>query len=635
MSQLLFLNQFKSSQLYSSFNSNISSIELPNDPVNEGGAFGKVYKCTVCGIVQAVKVFCASDKSKDAKGYETICKLQDEIIAFNIKLKSEGKKLEDINALWALPLFSFKGKLDNKEVMGYSTHFLSAEWMSFDDMFSTEKTEKERLKLQETFYRLSSESRVKFIYDLLEGFVALERMKFIYADLNPKNFYINIQARKLCLIDYDSGGVNEEPETIGKPGAWQAPEIANGERYTANLLTDYWSVAMAVHYFYFPYEPFFYLSGQSKKLMQEYFANNQYPEINEKDRNFNKDETIRYNNYISILNRLPQKIVKAFKQSFQNGYFSINSGARITSQQWFKLIDPLLPTSARQRQPNPIITVISNNTTLGTVSVSGNVITTTLNYSIGYATPAYEVTRGSAKVSQNGNKFTVMATADCEIRINFEKQISPPIIITSISNNPTLGTVSISGNVIIATPNYRVNYASPAYEITNGIATVWQTGNTFIVTATTDCEIRINFIKEKRQSLFLAAIAALCLIIVAFFVAKSLYFSDGSTKEEKTEIIESSFDPQMLIGAYRAKYQIDGELSCEIMTANIDLISQNEYQLTINSDYGPVTFRFTCVGKTITAPDIPEIKLDINNHQIQITFKKDNQLWEFTKVLVR
>lgn len=137
------------------------------------------------------------------------------------------------------------------------------------------------------------------------------------------------------------------------------------------------------------------------------------------------------------------------------------------------------------------ITPQSNNDSWGTVALNGNVITA--SPAEGYrvsTTDSYTVTSGSATVTQNGNVFTVNATSDCTVRINFEKI---PVV-TAVSNNDSWGTVSLSGNVITATPadGYHISTTTP-YEVTNGTATVTQDGNEFTVNATSDCTVQINF----------------------------------------------------------------------------------------------------------------------------------------------
>lgn len=65
------------------------------------------------------------------------------------------------------------------------------------------------------------------------------------------------------------------------------------------------------------------------------------------------------------------------------------------------------------------ITARSNNNAYGTVSLSGSVITATP--AAGYQVAGYQVTSGSATVIRNGNNFTVRASSDCTVTINFEK----------------------------------------------------------------------------------------------------------------------------------------------------------------------------------------------------------------------
>jgi len=63
------------------------------------------------------------------------------------------------------------------------------------------------------------------------------------------------------------------------------------------------------------------------------------------------------------------------------------------------------------------ITAVSNNTAYGTVSVSGH--TVNAHPANGYEAIGYSVVSGSATVTRSGNAFTVAATSDVTIRINF------------------------------------------------------------------------------------------------------------------------------------------------------------------------------------------------------------------------
>lgn len=97
------------------------------------------------------------------------------------------------------------------------------------------------------------------------------------------------------------------------------------------------------------------------------------------------------------------------------------------------------------------ITATSNNTSWGTVSVSGNTITATpaTGYRVSTTTP-YTVTSGTATVSQNGNVFTVSATADCGVQINFES--IPTYTATFSANGAVVSTAQYEEGTAITFP---------------------------------------------------------------------------------------------------------------------------------------------------------------------------------------
>ena len=70
---------------------------------------------------------------------------------------------------------------------------------------------------------------------------------------------------------------------------------------------------------------------------------------------------------------------------------------------------------------------------------------------------------------------------------------APAHTITAVSNNDAYGTVSLTGTTITGSPKAGHRYATPAYTVTEGEATVSQTGNNFSVTPSTDCTVQINF----------------------------------------------------------------------------------------------------------------------------------------------
>lgn len=72
--------------------------------------------------------------------------------------------------------------------------------------------------------------------------------------------------------------------------------------------------------------------------------------------------------------------------------------------------------------------------------------------------------------------------------------------VTATSNNNDYGTVSVSGTTITASPKTGYTYANPAFTVTSGTATVTQNGNTFTVTPSSNCTIRINFVEKVKNT---------------------------------------------------------------------------------------------------------------------------------------
>ena len=95
------------------------------------------------------------------------------------------------------------------------------------------------------------------------------------------------------------------------------------------------------------------------------------------------------------------------------------------------------------------ITVSSNNNAFGTVALSGNVITATPanGYRVIAGNGGFDLISGTASVTNNGdNTFTVNATSDCAIRINFEE--IPTRTVTFSVNGTTSTQVFYEGAAI-------------------------------------------------------------------------------------------------------------------------------------------------------------------------------------------
>lgn len=338
---------FKSSELNPEFNS-VKSIEIEDNPF-DSGAFGEVYFCNSkngsnINSKQVLKVFIDDGSGSARRGYETIVKLQEQIIIHNNYLKQKNEKpIQQVNALGALPQFSYEGVLNGKKVLGYSANLLpKTDWMLFGQIFNEEDLNK-RKQLRNNFYNLPIDHRLKMAYNLVEAFSHLEQMKFIYADLNPKNFFINEKDGQLCLIDYEGGAINDNPETYGKPGEWLAPEIqkqllnSNSPVIKVDLNTDTWAVAIAVHFMLFHFHPLFFLKVRGEKEMTDYFKKYKWSDIDKKNPNFRTEHSGTYDWYIDKLKtQINPALYKALADTINNGYN--NRSMRLSYKQWLKLL---------------------------------------------------------------------------------------------------------------------------------------------------------------------------------------------------------------------------------------------------------------------------------------------------------
>ena len=374
------ITEAKSSDLNPQF-STIKSIDIEDTPFDRG-AYGEVYiskkiNGTILPAPQVVKVFLDDGSGSAKRGLETVEQMQEQIIRLNNNLKRKNEKpVENVIALYALPQFSFKGNLNGKTIIGYSANILDGRnWHLFDKIFNEPDLRKKR-EYRNNYYNLPLSVRLKMAFCLVEGFSYLEKMNFIYADLNPKNFFVNNKDGHLCLIDYEGGAVMDNrgntPETYGKLGEWLAPEIQKQLiKYTSGLIkvdlhTDTWAVAIGIHFLLFPYHPLFYLKtrGENEK---EYFVKYKWPEIDKNYSNYRQEVNKAYINYVNKLEtQIPKEIVRVMSETFNNGY--TNPNRRLSYRQWIGVIsdqiiahEQLPPKEKNPTTKDPLLDMLQQN----------------------------------------------------------------------------------------------------------------------------------------------------------------------------------------------------------------------------------------------------------------------------------
>lgn len=111
----------------------------------------------------------------------------------------------------------------------------------------------------------------------------------------------------------------------------------------------------------------------------------------------------------------------------------------------------------------------------------------------------------------DGDSYTVPSDADSKlIYVGFkngemviapttaEGYLSSSFTVQAVSNDPAMGTVSVSGNVITGSPAEGCGYDAPAWTVLSGTAQVEKKGDTFTVYAEEDCTVQINFRRRSQ-----------------------------------------------------------------------------------------------------------------------------------------
>ncbi len=122
------------------------------------------------------------------------------------------------------------------------------------------------------------------------------------------------------------------------------------------------------------------------------------------------------------------------------------------------------------------------------------------NGDLTFALDGSNITTISLETSQYVYINSITVTSGGTTYSNYSTVCGPSYTITATRNNTELGSVSLTGKVITATPNECVGYAAPAYSVTSGSATVVQEGNNFRVTPASDCTIQINFVATAEDT---------------------------------------------------------------------------------------------------------------------------------------
>ena len=185
-----------SSGLRSEFNS-ITFIEIDHKPFAVGG-FGEVYHCiSINGVKppinQVVKLFIDNSKGSADLNFETTQRLQRKIDKKNRELiANQGKSLVDSYPTFkGVPQFSFKGEINGKPVLGFTSDNLVN--LGFTDF---EHFLQDPLLLSQ-YQNFPIERKMLIAFQLVSAFKVLEEFYFIHADLKPGALFIHLNSNEI------------------------------------------------------------------------------------------------------------------------------------------------------------------------------------------------------------------------------------------------------------------------------------------------------------------------------------------------------------------------------------------------------------------------------------------------------
>lgn len=305
----------------------LSTIEL-EDSAFDYGSFGEIYICLSINNKrnadhppQVVKVFIDDDSSVTANNYQTILKLQDKIQSFD-NSKPQGKRsIKHIPGAFALPQLSFRGMQQGKEVMGYTTNFLSQRAFLHYDILVNHHS---RSSVPSYLKKFKMKNRLRFGFELAEAMWLFDQLEFVHADINPQNIFLGKKNGNLAIIDFESGAIHpESPTTFGKPGIWKAPEMQKEQQkqYSDFRYADLWSLGTLIHHLLFLRSPLYFLAKLDSRHIRRYLRMSQWPTLPESvDKTvFNSANVKLHPKYLRKLDAMNPRLVKGFSRMINTG----------------------------------------------------------------------------------------------------------------------------------------------------------------------------------------------------------------------------------------------------------------------------------------------------------------------------
>ena len=337
-----------------------STIEVEDTPIGQGG-FGVAYRSERFDgrrvRPQVVKLLKDNGTGVAQRGLDTIRGLQDRLRTENQRLA--GQLLPKYPALQGVPLLSFEGAMHGAPVFGYSAYDLVKSGFHEFAGILDDPPNKAR-----AFLALAVQARMRIAAELVEAFELLKsNIQFIHADIKADALFVDTAGFHCAIIDFDSGALarntNDRPTTFGTRQDWLAPEITSQLDQAGNtsriikvdLLSDVWSVNVAIHYLLFGIHPLFFLSEISPRSVDAYLKQYKWPAADPSFPYFRKEHETLYRRYMAYVARsVPAKIMEKLAHTVNLGFRDPNR--RTLYGQWANVLKTLNQPAIRSFKPD-------------------------------------------------------------------------------------------------------------------------------------------------------------------------------------------------------------------------------------------------------------------------------------------
>jgi serine/threonine protein kinase len=304
------------------------TIDIEDVPFGQGG-FGVAYRALRFDgrstPPQVVKLLVAGGGAA-RQGFDTTRALQQRLRDENLKLG--GTLLRQFPALQAVPQLSFEGQLDGRPVLGYTANDLTH--AGFEELGGILNNPVRARHFRD----IAVPAKMRIAAEIVSAFEFLNSVvRFMHADIKAEALFLDLRGFHAAIIDFDSGAVaqnaGDKPTTYGTKQDWLAPEIAreidapgNARRIVhVDMLSDVWSVNIAIHYLLTGLHPLFFLSEISKRSMDAYVQRFKWPDVDPGFKFFEKGLAKTYQRYMAFVRAsVPRTIIERLSFTITNGF---------------------------------------------------------------------------------------------------------------------------------------------------------------------------------------------------------------------------------------------------------------------------------------------------------------------------